>query len=127
MQTDAVKPKKTRTFCVNGNATGWHDSALVNLDNGVESTTSINEAGGFALAVDTDIGDQLALHIESGDEPILQEQFEAKFEGSDTNNTAEFRRAVTVQQHGFDMYDPINFAEHLTSSPSATNQPTCSL
>ena len=101
---------------------------LVNLANGVEANTTINEDGGFALAVDTDIGDQLEIHIATPDELIAKEQFSAKFEGSGyQRNTAEFRRAVTVQQHGFDMCDPVNFAGHLFKAPLPGHKPTNTL
>jgi len=91
---------------------------LENLNNGLKSTTIINGDGGFATAVDSDIGDSLRLTLSPEDGETQTFETEAKFEGAGyRRNSSEFRQAVGIQQHAFDLCDPANFARHLFIDP----------
>jgi len=93
---------------------------LTNLDNDEVAEASVNEAGGFALAVSSDPGDRLQLEIGGG---VFETP--SKFEGAGyLRNTPDFRRIINVQQHVLDRCDPINFVRHLSWEPLRDWPPT---
>jgi len=98
---------------------------LINKINGLEKRTEINAEGGFAMTIDSDRGDDLEIIIGSETAPILATIFPAHYDGSGyTRNTQEFRQAITIQQHAFDLCDPANFAPHLFKDPLPGHDPT---
>ncbi|MEE2756255.1 MAG: hypothetical protein VYA30_06325 [Myxococcota bacterium] len=98
---------------------------LTNKVNGMTNRSEVNEDGGFALTIDSDRGDELEIMIGPEAAPLLKTSFPAHYDGSGyTRNTAEFRRAITIQQHAFDLCDPSNFAPHLFKDPLPSHDPT---
>lgn len=99
--------------------------SLFNLANGEEAHGVVNAAGGFSIAVESDLGDLLRVVVEPPGGMPMEVEFESHFEGSGyRRNSPEFRRAVGVQQHVFDRCDPINFASHLFVDPLPGHKPT---
>lgn len=98
---------------------------LSNLDNGEETTTTINATGGFSVAVETDKGDRIQLTYTAADGETETHEIVSRFDGAGyQRNTSDFRRTLAVQQHVFDRCDPVNFARNLFIEPLPGHPPT---
>ncbi len=96
------------------------EAVLTNQANGLVVKATVDEAGGFSVAVEADKGDVLEVRIGS-----QRAETESRYEGSGyVRNSSDLRRAVNTQQHVLDRCDPINFARHLFWEPLRDHPPT---
>lgn len=90
-----------------------------NLRSGDEAKTVSDDAGGFAVAVPSDVGDPWRVSVTTthGD-PVEEFVVTSPFEGLGlTRNTPRFRRNVGVFQAIMDPADPANWAPYLLRRP----------
>ncbi len=90
-----------------------------NLHSGDEATAVSDEAGGFAVAVPSDIGDEWRVRVKTAAGEAIEEfVVTSPFEGLGlTRNSPRFRRNVGVFQAIIDPADPANWAPMLLRRP----------